>query len=263
MKSDKGSDEVDGDDPQPRPTIHLDAFYMDKYEVTNAQFKAFVDANPEWQKHNIPDKFHDGNYLRHWIGNGCLSARRNHPVGYVSWYAAMAYAKWAGKRLPTEAEWEYAARGGLAGKEYPWGDDKPTPYYANYGEHFGGTVSVGQYPANGYGLYDMAGNVAEWCLDARLDVHSENPIPGGRNPIVGGRSIQWLCENFKDARNTRLRVLRGGACNGSFQRSIPKAWFEELWAIRLHLRFSRCDEPTTTRHKNGFRCVRDVSSVES
>ena len=242
-----------------RPPIHLDAFYMDKYEVTNAQFKAFVDANPEWQKHNIPDKYHTGNYLRHWIGNGCLSARRNHPVGYVSWYAAMAYAKWAGKRLPTVAEWEYAARGGLAGKAYPWGDDAPTPYYANYGEHFGGTVSVGQYPANGYGLYDMAGNVAEWCLDARVDVRLQNPNPitGSRNPIAGGRSIQWLCENFKDAPITTLRVLCGGSCSSSLRSK------EEYWDLKLQLGSSDFGRPTDTYGEYGFRCVRDVSSVES
>ena len=114
------ADEDARDNEQPVHTVHLDAFYMDVFEVTNAFFKAFVDANPHWQKNLIMDEFHDGDYLLHWSGNNYPSGKGNHPVTFVSWYAAMAYAEWAGKRLPTEAEWEYAARGGVAGKKYPF-----------------------------------------------------------------------------------------------------------------------------------------------
>ncbi len=108
-----GSWEKDAEtDEKPQHLVFLDAFYIDKYETTNAQYKEFIDANPQWQKNRIPKKYHDGDYLKHWSGNDYPPDKGNHPVVYVSWYAAMAYAEWRGKRLPTEAEWERAARGG-------------------------------------------------------------------------------------------------------------------------------------------------------
>ena len=104
------------------------AFRMDKYPVTNAQFKKFLDGNPQWDKDSIDKKYHDGYYLEHWNGNAYSTGEGNHPVVYVSWYAAMAYAQWAGKRLLTETEWKKAARGG-------------------------------------YDLPDMCNDIWEWCLD--------------------------------------------------------------------------------------------------
>ena len=186
----------DGDaesDEQPVHTVYVDAFYIDKYEVTNAQYKKFVDANPQWQKDNIPRNLHNGKYLRFWRGNTYHLSKENHPVVYVSWYAAMAYAKWAGKRLPTEAEWEKAARGGVVGIKYPWGD-LIDPSKANYGGEVGDTRPVGSYPPNDYGLYDMVGNVMEWCLDAYDEgFYSHSPL---HNPIAGGRLTE-IVDNFQ------------------------------------------------------------------
>ena len=204
-----------GADEQPVHTVHLDAFYMDTHEVTNAQFKAFVDANPQWQKDNIDARFHNGWYLHHWTGTDYPAGKGEHPVVWVTWYAAMAYAEWAGKRLPTEAEWEYAARGGLAGQKYPWGDTL-TPADANYNRNVGDTTPVGAYAPNGYGLYDMAGNVYEWCLDA-LDEDFYAASHDSRNPIAGGETVQELRDNFTTIPTYPYRVLRGGSWNAGAQ----------------------------------------------
>ncbi len=148
-----GSNYGDGDE-KPVHTVYLDAFYIDKYEVTNAQYKKFMDATG----YKAPEYWNDPDLNK-----------PDHPVVGVSWYDAVAYAEWAGKRLPTEAEWEKAARGGLVGKRYPWGDSISHDD-ANY-DGTGGkdrweyTSPVGSFAPNGYGLYDMAGNVWEWCSD--------------------------------------------------------------------------------------------------
>ena len=238
-------DELTWGNARPVHTVHLDAFFMDKYEVTNAEYKEFVDANPEWQKDNIDAKFYldHGDYLGHWSGNDYRAGRADHPVIWVSWYAAMAYAEWAGKRLPTEAEWEYAARGGLAGKKYPWGDTI-SPADANYELNVGGRTPVGTYPANGYGLYDMAGNVWEWCLDAHdggFYAVSEN----SRNPIAGGMSIQELRENFTTIPNDSWRVVRGGSYDHP--------------ARDVHVAARSTNTPPYSYLYGGFRCVRDVT----
>ena len=238
-------DDEASNNEQPVHTVHLDAFFMDEYEVTNLEYKEFLLENPRWQKSWIDKRFHDGDYLNYWIVNNYPSGKANHPVSNVSWYAAMAYAEWAGKRLPTEAEWEYAARGGLAGKKYPWGDDEPTPADANYDNHVGDTTAVGRYAANGLDLYDMAGNVEEWCLD-EYDHDFYFVSRDSRNPIAGGRTIQWILDNFTSipAHEYTYHVLRGGS-------------WETPWDLRVSSRGGTV--PTVTSSFYGFRCVRAVT----
>ena len=190
-------------DEGPVHIVYLDAFYMDVHEVTNAQYKKFVDANPEWEKIYRSSKYRDNHYLKRWHGNSYPSGKDNHPVVNVSWYAAMAYAEWVGKRLPTEAEWEKAARGGLAGQKFlVW-----TP--------------MGISASNPYGLYGMANRVWEWCLD-EYDRYffenspRENPI--ARAPIARGDSIRPIdgLISFEGQRVKGHRVLRGGSWSDGY-----------------------------------------------
>ena len=225
---------------RPVHTVYVDAFYMDVYEVTNTQYKAFVDANPEWQKENIAEAFHDGVYLRLWNGNAYPDGKADHPVIYVSWYAAMAYAQWAGKRLPTEAEWEKAARGGLVEKMYPSGDTIDATR-ANYARHFNAPIAVGRYPPNGYGLYDMAGNVSEWCLDEYDPDFYATSAP--KNPFSNG-TREEVIKSFKVIKK-KNRVLRGGCWtdNGLFLRVAHRDWGPQHY----------------TSVFRRFRCVKDTS----
>ena len=238
-----GSNDVEEDEgEQPVHTVYVDAFYMDIHEVTNAQYKEFIDANPQWQKgrwwqtNRIKRRFHNRNYLKDWNGNNYPDGKGDHPV-HVSWYAAMAYAQWAGKRLPTEAEWEKAARGGLVGKKYPWGDSIDANK-ANYGGIVGDTTPVKTYPANGYGLYDMTGNAFEWCLDAYdSNFYAKSPH---QNPLSGANTIDWLIDNFTKVKTSR--VVRDG-CNGC----VPHA-------VRVADRGAGDPEWSF-----GFRCVTNVT----
>ena len=232
-------------DERPRHSVYVDAFYMDTHEVTNAQYQAFVLANPEWQKGNIPRKYHNGYYLHFWNGNDYPSGKAEHPVVYVSWYAAMAYADWVGKRLPTEAEWEKAQRGGVSAnvngnQQYPWGNDINASK-ANYGWAIGDTAAVGSYAPNGYGLYDMAGNVWEWCLDAyQRNFYVTSPRT---NPISGADTADQVIDNYTDIRS--YRVLRGGSWSSSSQH------------LRVSYRFRLT--PSVSISDFGFRCVKAVS----
>lgn len=224
---------------QPVHTVHLDAFYIDQHEVTNAQYKAFVLANPKWQKGRIDRRFHEGTYLEDWNENDYPDGKEDHPVTWVSWHAAMAYAEWAGKRLPTEAEWEYAARGGWANQNYPWGSSIDVTR-ANYNGNVGSTTAVGTYPANNYGLYDMAGNVWEWCLDEyQSDFYRNSPH---RNPIAGATRVQDMIDDFKNVHTPR--VVRGGS------------FVTERQSVEVSTRAE--SPPRYADFDLGFRCVKDT-----
>lgn len=234
------NDENANTSEKPVHPTYIDAFYIDKYPVTNEQYKAFLDACPQWQKNNIHEDYHNGDYLRTWNRNNYPKGKTDHPVVNVSWYTAMAYAQWIGKRLPTEAEWEKAARGGLDEKTYPWGDQLNT-IMANYGKYIGGTTPIGGYLPNDYGVYDMAGNVWEWCLD-EYDRNLHKKLPP-RNYNAEANSISEIINNFLSIKTSR--VLRGGSWASS-----PKA---------LKAAYCGAAPPTLTYNSYGFRCVRTVT----
>lgn len=246
-----GSDEKQNKGDNPLRTVYVDSFFMDKYPVTNRQFKEFVEANPQWRKpadiylwnikwNKTKEKpEHDGDYLKHWNGNNFPEDMETHPVIWVSWYAAMSYAEWKSKRLPTEAEWEKAARGGTSGQNYPWGT-AIDPTLANYHDTIGDTTEVGKYPANGYGLSDMVGNVWEWCLDVYDADFYHNSQQ--QNPISGMNSVHSVTKELSD--ESVLRVLRGGS------------WLDAPQRLQTSFRYK--NNPTRTLGWIGFRCVKEV-----
>lgn len=194
----------------PRHRVTVQPFLLDAYEVTNEEFFRFVQANPEW---GPPP-----------------GSRDRRAVTEVSWHAAIAYAQSVGKRLPTEAEWEWAARGGLDNPEYPWGNDPATPERANYvtSDHYG-SVEGSRYPPNGYGLYDMAGNVWEYCVDewhAPYDPSYRAELP-----------TDWRTL-------TSRRVIRGGSYAGS--------------PINLRVRSRDSHPPNSPVPFIGFRCAKSL-----
>lgn len=240
----------------PVHTVEVNSFLIDEHEVTVAEFAKFVEAanyQTEAEKFGWSGVFNmksgewertDGADWRHPEGLGSKEAASGEPVCQVSWNDAQAYAKWAGKRLPTEAEWEYAARGGLAGKTYAWGDDlrpngKPVANWwqgsfpeNNTGEDkFIKLAPVKSFAPNGYGLYDMAGNVWEWNADWYADDYYKNSPK----------------ENPPGARPGEERVIRGGSwmCAENFCSNYRVA-------ARSHA------TPDSGLNNLGFRCARDV-----
>lgn len=295
-----GDNNQAGEDEYPKHKVLLDAFYMDITEVTNSQFKKFVDATgyittaerkPDWQelKKSVPPntpKPHDSllvaaslvfsqttspvdlnDYSQWWRWvkgadwkhpqgpKSNITGKDNFPVVHVSWDDAVAYCKWAGKRLPTEAEWEWAARGGLINNIYPWGNEPVNsgvpktnswegkfPYQNDQKDRFLKAAPVKSFQANQYGLYDMSGNVWEWCSDW-YDYNYYKSLAGKdtKNPKGATRS------NDPDDPFTPKRSLKGGSflCNDSY-----------CSGYRVARRMK--SSPDTGLEHTGFRCVREI-----
>jgi len=163
-------------------------FWMDATEVTYEAYRRFVLANPQWQKDRIDPQYHNGKYLLDWDGNEYRRGLDNYPVFFVSWYAARAFAEWAGKRLPTEAEWEYACRAGTT-TSFWWGNEFD-PERANGNGR--GALPPQQRHRNPWGLYEMSGNLWEWTSSAmapypyRSDDGREGTLLGSGRVLRGG-----------------------------------------------------------------------------
>lgn len=287
-------------DELPRHEVSVSAFFMDKTEVTNAQFLEFVKATGyktvaeqeiDWEelKVNLPPgtqkpadenlkpgslvfkptegpvdlrnlslwwEWKIGANWQHPFGSDSdLEGLMDHPVVHICYDDALAYAKWAGKRLPTEAEWEWAAMGGLTDPKYPWGNESieesankanfwqgTFPFRNNEKDRFFYTAPVKTYPANGYGLYDMAGNVWEWCADKyHHDAYKKENQFITENP-KGPRQFYDPTDPYGEK-----FVLRGGSylCSDTYCSG---------YRVARRMRNTR----DTGMGHTGFRCVQDL-----
>lgn len=270
-----GTEDKDGfpeDGEGPVREVAINPFYIDQATVTNAEFRRFIKETgykSEAEKYGwsfvfyqlLPDDILDaepphvsqtpwwraveGADWQHPEGPGStILTRLNHPVIHVSWNDAMAYAKWSGKRLPTEAEWEYAARGGLEQQRFPWGDELEPggkhkcnvwqgtfPTENTLGDGFLGTAPAKYYEPNGYGLYNVSGNVWEWCMDwFSPDFHQNELRENPTGPAQG-----------------EAKIIRGGSylCHASY-------------CNRYRVAARTSNTPDSSTGNMGFRCVRDV-----
>jgi formylglycine-generating enzyme required for sulfatase activity len=286
-------------DEYPQHAVHVDGFYMDATEVTNAMFMEFVKATgyvttaeraPDWDelKKQLPPgtpkpadsllvaaslvftppskpvALNDVSQWWQWVKgadwkhpegpNSSIKGKDNYPVVQVSWDDAMAYAKWAGKRLPTEAEWEWAARAGLTSQPFTWGNEpveKGQPKANIWQGHFpdrntatdgfARVAPVKSFAANAYGLYDIAGNVWEWCADwYRSDAYAQAGTQKSVNPKGPASSYD------PEEPSIPKRVVRGGSflCHASYCAS---------YRVSARMKTS----PDTGLEHTGFRCVKN------
>ncbi len=218
-------------DEAPRARVDIDGYWIDIFEVTNEQYLEFVLAaghRPALDENCETKECRDGNL---WKGTEFPDSISRQPVAQVSWYDAAAYCEWRGKRLPTEAEWEKAARG-IQGNLYPWGSELP-PGKATYRRKWRGEYTmtdVGSY-SNGvsvYGVYDMAGNVWEWVADW----------------YDRGYYRRGVIKNPKGPSEGEFKSVRGGS------------WVN--YADALHSAFRRWSRPEVRFNDTGFRCARDI-----
>jgi formylglycine-generating enzyme len=289
-------------DEKPAHRVRVNGFWIDQTEVTNGQFRQFVEATgyvttaerpvdadeilrqsppgtPRPPKERLapgslvfrmtagPVDLRDYSQWWKWTPGACwkhpegpdstIDGKDEHPVVHVSWDDAVAYAAWAGKRLPTEAEWEFAARGGLDNKPYAWGDDPPGaggqwqtniwqgdfPWRNTAADGFAGTAPVKSFPPNGYGLYDVAGNVWEWCADwYQRDLYRERAGKGVIENPTGPATADGPARP-----HLPQRVQKGGSflCSDEYcSRYRPSA--------------RHGGSPDTGMSHVGFRCVKSA-----
>jgi formylglycine-generating enzyme required for sulfatase activity len=187
-----GSEGPDAEKPPHK--VNLSPYRVCDHLVTNKEYALFIAANPQWSKDRADPELRDESYLSDWGEEGYPAGKDDNPVAFVSFFAAQALASWLGKRLPTEAEWECAARGGLVGKKFPSGDQM-NDTIANLAKQHRGTTSVRTFAPNGFGLYDMAGNLFEWASDwygpySPGEARDPAGPPSGEYKVVRGGS--WM-----------------------------------------------------------------------
>jgi formylglycine-generating enzyme required for sulfatase activity len=217
----------------PAHRVTVGDFRIDRHEVTNAQYAQFLTENRGWLRSRLPIERHNGDYLREWQDDRFPEGKDDHPVVNVTWHAAQAFCRWSAGRLPTEAEWEYAARCG-DDREFPWGDELPSPELANYhASGHGSTVAAGSYPANDCGLHDLAGSVWEFLYDAWEPAYPEE---AQTNPCTGCPLTDSDMPRVEDR-----RVVRGG----SFDASV----------VNLRTRWRDSHVATNAVSFVGFRCA--------
>lgn len=225
-------------DEGPEHIVYLDSYYMDVYEVTNAEFSEFLNAIGNRKEGGSAWLDVADEHVRIESVNGVWMPHpgyEHHPAVELTWYGAQAFCEWRGARLPTEAEWEKAARGGLEGALYPWGNQPPTcePGVFNGAQFFdcpGETVPIGSFASNGYGLFDMAGNVWEFVGDWYSKFYyAESPDARPFNDVIEG--------------NTPGKVIRGGA------------WTETNIEVYLRTAYRAYLYPDYSGGQYGFRCA--------